>query len=169
MCCIACPPPQVSMIHQEIIRKLEERFQSQGLNLIRGDSGPAVVVVVNNSCLAMDVKRDLATAGRVLIYMDYLMLHTLLQMWVVAGSYCWSSNPPGRWRRELIFRWMTWKILGSKKFVFSLLTQVFLEFIPASSTMTVLTLQVSFYEKWIIQYNLISLNTTYLILSNHKI
>ena len=77
MCCIACPPPQVSMIHQEIIRKLEERFQSQGLNLIRGDSGPAVVVVVNNSRLVMDVKRDLATAGRVFIYALFNASHII--------------------------------------------------------------------------------------------
>ena len=68
MCCIARPPPQVSNIHQKIIKELEERFQVKDLNLIRGDSGPAVVVIVNNSRLIMDVKRDLATAGRDLIY-----------------------------------------------------------------------------------------------------
>ena len=36
---------------------------SKGINLIEGDSGPAIVVAVNNSRIAADVKRDVAKAG----------------------------------------------------------------------------------------------------------
>ena len=62
-CLIPSPPPQVSTLHKQIIEKLKNDLVSQGINLIEGDSGPAIVVAVNNSRIAADVKRDVARAG----------------------------------------------------------------------------------------------------------
>jgi len=62
-CLITSPPPQVSTIHKQITQKLKTDLMSKGINLIEGDSGPAIVVAVNNSRIAADVKRDVARAG----------------------------------------------------------------------------------------------------------
>jgi hypothetical protein len=64
LCKIIAPPPQVSAIHQQIKSLLEERLISESLHLAEGESGPAVVVAVNNSRIAADVKRDLAKTGK---------------------------------------------------------------------------------------------------------
>ena len=50
-------------IYEQIIEKLKDNLTSQCIHLIEGDSGPAIVVAVNNSRIAADVKRDVARAG----------------------------------------------------------------------------------------------------------
>eukprot|EP00092_Neocalanus_flemingeri_P032235 GFUD01035037.1.p1 GENE.GFUD01035037.1~~GFUD01035037.1.p1 ORF type:complete len:546 (-),score=174.09 GFUD01035037.1:110-1747(-) len=63
MCKIVNPPTQVTVIHQQIISGLTEKLTSEGLQLKEDDSGPSVVIAVNNSRILSDVKRDLGKAG----------------------------------------------------------------------------------------------------------
>ena len=64
LCKLIAPPPQVSAIHQQIIRSLKDRLTSEGCHLTEDDSGPAVVIAVNSSGLVADVKRDLGKTGK---------------------------------------------------------------------------------------------------------
>jgi len=62
-CIIVGPPTKVLRIHQKIIESLEEKLTSEGRQITEELSGPAVVVAVNSSRIAADVKRDLAKTG----------------------------------------------------------------------------------------------------------
>jgi len=62
-CNIVPPPPQVSSLHQQIIQGLKEKLSDEGLHLLQGKNGPSIVIAVNNSRLAADVKRDLGKTG----------------------------------------------------------------------------------------------------------
>ena len=62
-CRLPAPPPVVDSVYKRILEKLRSELSSDGIQLENHMSGPALVVVVNSSAIASDVRRDVDNAG----------------------------------------------------------------------------------------------------------